>query len=41
MVRFHGLCDGKRMVEKKGNVFGFCAEKSSFFAKFLGALSNR
>ena len=36
MVRFHGLCDGRRMVRKK-IFFGFCAEMSSFYRKTFGA----
>ena len=32
MVRFHGLCDGERMV-RKTKFSGFCVEMSSFFAK--------
>ena len=36
MVRFHGLCDGKRMVGKQF-FFGFCVEVSSFFfRKYFG-----
>ena len=34
MVKFHGLCDDKRMVRKR-NFFGFCVEMSNFFANFL------
>ena len=32
MVRFYGLCDGKIIGEKR-LFFGFCVEKSFFFAK--------
>ena len=39
MVRFHGSRDGKRKVRKTKS-FEFCVKMSSFFAKFLGALSN-
>ena len=31
MVKFHGLCDGKRNV-KKSNFFGFCEEMSCLFS---------
>ena len=35
MVRFHGLCDGKRMV-RKTIVFAFCMKMSIFFgARYL------
>ena len=32
LVRFHGLCDGKRKVRKKV-LLGFCVERSSFLRK--------
>ena len=34
MVRFHGLCDGKRMV-RKTIIFAFCMKMSSFFWRAL------
>ena len=37
MVRFYGLCDGK-IRARKG--FGFCVEKSSFYAKFRRPSTN-
>ena len=39
MVRFYGLCDGKKMVRKTYFFFGFCVEMSNFFAKMLARVN--